>query len=248
MIVRAAPSPHARRRIARGFTLIELVVGGVVVAIIGAGIVTAVSNMVKAKNKSVARQQAYARADAAGARVAADLIATVRSADLQECRLQVMDGGTGPVQRDSLLVLTRSIKPVRGRDDIAEGGEYESQFRVDGFGTTAGLWRRADPAFDRAQDGGGVASLLSPGVFSFSVEASDGTAWFTTWDSDSDGLPHAVRVVVGAQSDDGTADATVRRVIAIDRPPLPPDTTDTSTTSGDTPAGTSGTSSTGGGS
>lgn len=225
----------------------ELVVGGVVVAIIGAGIVSTVANMVKAKNRSVARQQAYARADAAGARIATDIESAVRSSTLTECRVQVLDGGAGPVQRDGLLVLMHSMKKVRGREDIAEGGEYESQYRIDGAGPTGGLWHRVDPAFDRAQDAGGVASLLAPGVVSFSVEASDATTWFPSWDSDSDGLPHAVRVVIRAQSDDGTSEATVRRVIAIDRVPIPPDTTST-TTSGSTSSGTSASGGTGGGS
>ncbi len=227
----AAARVPRRRRSARGFTLIELIVGGVVVAMIGVGIVTVVSNMVKAKNKSVARQQAFARADAAGARIATDVASVVRSVDLKQCRLQVMDGGDGPFQRDGLLVLTRSLKSVRGREDLPEGGEYEAQYRIDGAGSTTGLWRRVDPGFDRAQDAGGVASLLAPGVISFSVEASDETNWFNTWDSDTDGMPHAIRVVIRAQSDDGKAEATVRRVTAIDRVPTPPETTTKSSTS-----------------
>jgi hypothetical protein len=125
------------------------------------------------------------------------------------------------------------------------GGEYEAAYKIDGGGNVMGLWRRYDPAFDRAQDAGGVASLLAPSVNSFSVEASDGTAWFTTWDSDSDGLPHAIRVIIRAQSDDGTADATVRRVVAIDRVPIPPDTTETSSSTSSDSADTGST--TGGG-
>lgn len=223
---RFTPTPAIRpatRRARRGFTLVELIVGGVVVSIIGAGIISSVTNMVKAKNKSVARHQAYSRADAAGARIAADLSTAVRSADLSQCKVQVTDGGAGPVQRDGLLVLHRSIRPLRGRDDIPEGGEYEAQYRVDGQGISAGLWRRADPAFDRALDAGGVAMLLAPGVVSFSVQASDGVSWFDVWDSDSDGLPHAVRVEIRAVSDDFTSEATVRRVVALDRAPTPPD-------------------------
>ncbi len=248
MTARTVPTStgRGRRGVRGGFTLVELIVAGVVVAIIGAGIVTVISNMMRAKNKSVARQQANARADAAGAKIAADLASAVRSADLKQCRVQVTSGGAGPVQRDGLLVLTRSMRPVRGRTDIPEGGEYEVQYRIDGMGPTAGLWRRADPAFDPAQDAGGVASLLAAGVTSFSVEANDGSAWFETWDSDSEGLPHAVRVVIRAQSDDGSADAIVRRVVALDRVPTPPDTRTTTNppTSG---TGTSGTGTTGGG-
>lgn len=219
------------RRAPRGFTLIELIVGGVVVSIIGAGIVSAVSSMLKAKARAVARQQAFSRADAAGARIATDIASVVRDADLQQCRVQISDGPAGPFQRDVLMVLTRSLRLVRGREELPEGGEYEAAYKIDGAGSAMGLWRRCDPAFDRAQDAGGIASLLAPSVTSFSVEASDGKTWFTTWDSDSDGLPHAIRVVIRAQSDDSSADATVRRVVAIDRTPIPPDTTESSTSS-----------------
>ncbi|MCK6475508.1 MAG: GspJ family type II secretion system protein [Phycisphaerales bacterium] len=240
------PTP-VRCRARRGFTLVELIVGGVVIAVIGGAIVSALSNMVKTKNKSVARQQAFARADAAGARIASDVAAAVRSSDLAGCRFQVLDGGAGPVQRDGLLVLMRSLKPVRGREDMPEGGEYEAQYRVDGSGQSAGLWRRVDPGFDRAHDAGGVATLLAPGVVSFSVQAYDGTAWFDSWESDSDGIPHAIRVEIRAQSDDGTADAVVRRVAAVDRVPTPPDSTESAATTESTDTG-GGTGSPGGGS
>lgn len=251
MIAARRPSPVRDPRpanVRRGFTLIELIVAAVIIALIGSGIVTAVSNMVRAKTKSVGRQQAFARADAAGARIAVDLASAVRSADLAQCRVQVTDSGPGHVQRDGLTVLMRSMRTVRGGEDIPEGGEYEAQYRVDGGGTTAGLWRRVDPAFDLALDAGGIASLLAAGVFSFSVEASDGVAWFEAWDSDSDGMPHAVRVTIRAQSDDGKADATVRRVVAIDRVPTPPDAEATTTpAAGESTDGTTGTGGTGGG-
>ena len=124
---------------------------------------------------------------------------------------------------------------------MPEGGQYEAQYRVDGSGPSAGLWRRVDPGFDRAQDAGGVATLLAPSVTSFSVQAYDGTSWFDTWDSDSDGIPHAIRVEIRAQSDDGTADAVVRRVTAIDRVPTPPDTAESSSTTGTGQSGSGGT-------
>jgi prepilin-type N-terminal cleavage/methylation domain-containing protein len=249
MTARVPPSSRhlPRRAIARrGFTLVELIVAGVIIALIGSGIVTALSNMVRAKNKSVGRQQAFARADAAGAKVAVDLASVVRSADLQGCRVMVTDGGAGPNQRDGLMVLMRSLRPVRGGEEMPEGGEYEAQYRIDGGGPTAGLWRRVDPGFDLAQDGGGVASLLAAGVISFSVEASDGVTWFDGWDSDMDGLPHAVRVTIRAQSDDAKAEATVRRVVAIDRVPTPPDADSaTTTTPANDSSGSSGTGGTG---
>jgi len=42
------------------------------------------------------------------------------------------------------------------------------------------------------------------------------------WDSDTDGYPHALRVTLVALADDGKTTAVARRVISLDRTPLPP--------------------------
>ena len=70
-----------------------------------------------------------------------------------------------------------------------------------------------------------------------SVEASDGSEWFGAWNSDSDGLPHLVRVTVTARSDDGTGVATFRRVVAVDRVPIPPVPMEEESGSGGQPSG-----------
>jgi type II secretion system protein J len=238
----------------RGFTLVELVVAAVVAAIVAGAAVTAVSQMLKLKAKSQARQQAFERADIAAGRMALDLNNLVRHHNLQFARVTVRDSGAGDLARDGLLLLTRSSRPVRNEEDGAEGGEYEVQYRVDalsGIDQTPALWRRCDPAFDLYQDAGGVAAPVIRGVQSLSIEAYDGNEWFQSWDSDTDGYPHAVRLTVTVDSDDRLATATARRTIAIDRTPIPPepaeesDTNPESGTGGST--GTSGTGTTGGG-
>ncbi len=205
----------------RAFTLVEVVVASVVCAMIAAATATAIGQIARVKEKSLARRQAGARADGAAARIAMDALSAVRHHDLRFAKVQVMDGGAG---NDELVVLTRSLRRVRGADTAPEGGVYEAQYRIgpggpDGAAPT--LWRRVDPAFDPALDGGGVAEPAVVGVRSLSVQASDGEAWFDAWDSDTDGLPHGLRVTVEGVSDDGSVTAVARRVIALDQVPVP---------------------------
>ena len=217
------PRLHAPVR-TRGFTLVELVVATAIgVAIAGATAVS-MSQMVKARTASASHQQAFARAEAVAARMAIDIANAVRDADLAQCRVLVVSGGDGPGQRDELLVLMRSLRNLRPQ--VAEGDEYEAQYRIgpspDAESPGDWFWRRVDQAHDEYQDGGGIASPLAPGAVSLDVIASDGVGWFEAWDSDSSGLPHAIRVTVVADSDDRKTRATVRRVVAIDRVPIAP--------------------------
>jgi hypothetical protein len=99
--------------------------------------------------------------------------------------------------------------------------------RTAGPDDTLVLWRRIDPQPDEYPDAGGVATPVAQGLASLSFQAFNGEEWLDRWDSDRDGIPHAVRTVlrVPAFAADGSrlpsADATARRVVAMDRPPLP---------------------------
>lgn len=62
---------------------------------------------------------------------------------------------------------------------------------------------------------------LIDGLESLSIAASDGQSWFTSWDSDSEGLPHAVVVSVRAVDALGQSRATRRAVVTFDRSPVP---------------------------
>lgn len=240
------------RGVARGgFTLVEVVVAAVVCAMIAAATATAVGQIARVKEQSVARRQAHARADAAASRMALDAVAAVRHHDLRFVKVQVIDGGAGP---DQLLVLTRSLRKVRG-DDAAEGGIYEVQYRVaprSAIDPTPTLWRRADPAFDPSLDGGGVAEPAVVGVRELSIAATDGRAWFDAWDSDADGVPHGLRITAVGVSDDGKVTAVARRAVSLDQVPVPPETEEAGTTTGSgssagTTGGTTGGSNSGGG-
>jgi prepilin-type N-terminal cleavage/methylation domain-containing protein len=229
-----------RSRTSRGFTIIELLVGLMVASLVLGGASFALARMIKARNSSVSRQVAFARAEAAAGRVALDLIAAARSPDLTFAKVAISDAGSPASPRDELLLLFTSRRPLRGLDGVPEGHLFESQYRVAATpeGTSA-LWRRVDTGFDIAVDGGGVAAPEFRGIVSFGVDAYDGTAWFTAWDSDNDGIPHAVRVTITATDDEGKVEAIARRIVSLDRVPVPPETEDEETDTDS--SGTSGT-------
>jgi type II secretion system protein J len=214
----AVRSPPNRR----GFTMVELIVGSIILALIAGATTTALSQMLRARAGSEARRQAFSRAGAAAGMIARDLAECARDSDLLFAKVAVDEGGDAGTERDGLLVLIRSMTRVRGVEDEPEGLDFEVQYRVEDGPAGPVLWRRADPALDAAIDGGGLAAAVAPGVIAFSVEASDGETWWPIWDSDSEGLPHGLRVSITATDDEGRVRAVVRRVVAMDRTPLPP--------------------------
>lgn len=234
--LRFAPRNVSRR----GFTAAELIVGIVIIALIATSTTSVMSRLVASREVVASNRQAFSRANDAAGRIALDLSNAVRDAEMEQCKVQVIDSGTSGPPRDEVLVLMRSLRGVRSetvRGNAPEGDEFEAQYRlVQGDGGMMDLWRRVDPALDETIDGGGVASPVVAGLTSLSVEASDGNKWFAAWDSDSDGLPHAVRVVVTARSDNARTEVTVRRVVAIDRVPLAPKDEENANGSSDAPA------------
>lgn len=213
----------------RGFTLVELIVASLIGVLIAGATAQALWQMFRARNTSLAHQQAFARAEGAALRIQLDAFSLIRDSDLSATRVRILNGGMQGVERDDLLLLIRSTRPIRNEaEEGAEGGVYEVQYRIAPAESGEALWRRIDVAHDEYQDAGGIATPFSPGALAFNVQAYDGTNWFDSWDSDTDGLPHALRFSVVSTSDDGRTRATARRVAAIDRVPIPPETTETS--------------------
>lgn len=238
---------------ARGFTLIELLVGVLVTAGICGATTVALSQALKARSNSESRRQAFSRASAAADRLALDLKNTVRDGDLYNCRVVIADGGQGESASDQLLLFTRSLQPTRSVASIPEGDRFEVQYRVQpdtrpatkapARGAAPGtgvLWRRVDPVPDDVPDGGGVAFPLVERVAGVSIEAFDSKGWYPSWDSDRDGLPHAVKVTVWATSEDGSQRAPARRVVALDRVPVPFVTIETQPTGSGSSSGSGG--------
>ncbi len=224
----------------RGFTLIELLVGVLITAGVCGATTIAISQALKAKTNSESRRQAFSRSTTAVERMAGDIANALRDGDLYACRVRVTDGGVGETAQDQLLLFTKSLQPTRPLGSQPEGDHYEVQYRLQPDSRIAAsgaaprpaargaavpaqnvLWRRVDPVPDEVPDGGGVAFPLVERVAGLSVEAFDGKAWFPSWDSDRDGLPHAIRVTCWATSEDGLKRAAARRTVALDRVPVP---------------------------
>ncbi len=233
---RAQLQRRNHRRYRRAFTLIELMVAALIGVLIAGAVTTSITQLFRARASSADHEQAFSRADGAAAQIALDLTNALRRNDPLQQKVAVINGGTPGQERDELLMLMHSLRPVRGIEGQPEGDEFESQYRImpaaDG---TDALWHRIDMAHDEYVDAGGIASPIAGGMVALSIQANDGTdQWFDEWDSDSDGLPHAVRISVTAKSDDGMASATALRLVALDRVPLPPPTVDDSSSSTNT--------------
>lgn len=223
---RAHVQPVASRRCTRpgrrartGLSLIELVVAGLIGAVIAAAVATSLYNLFGARRAADERRNAYVAARVAVDRVARDLATVVRDEDLTFSTVRVINGGNDVIAADELLLLCSSTEPVRGIEGVPEGDRFEVQYRLAGDGR---LLRRRDPAFDEYIDGGGVVSTVAERIHSISIEAADAEAWYPDWDSDRDGLPHGVRVTVTALLADG-GEVVSRRLVAIDRVPIPVD-------------------------
>ena len=216
--------PRSRHTATRpSFTLAELIIATVMLGILVTASYIAVSQTIRARDKSQSRSDAFSRASAAADLIAADTSSALRDADLTDCRIAIVREGKPGMGQDGLLLFSHLSHPVRAQTTQAEGEEAEVQFRVqpgEKQGTMT-LWRRTDPVIDDVPDGGGVATALIDGVKGVKIEANNGTDWLDEWDSDNDGLPHAVRISVTGTDDATKESIVVRRVIALDRVPLP---------------------------
>ena len=225
------------------FTLVELIVALMVGVILAGATTASLSQFSRAKARAAARQEASARAHAAAARIAEDTLQAARDHDLLFACVRIADTHGTDYDQDSLLLWTRTLRPVRGLANIAEGADAEVQYKIKPDTTPAqrpALWRRADAPPDKNELAGGVAQLVVPGIVGLILEASDGVNWFDVWDSDADGYPHAVRITVIAIADDGRTTAFARRLVALDRTPIPPPTpaeTDSTTATPSTTGG-----------
>jgi type II secretion system protein J len=225
-------------RTTRGFTLAEVIVAGVIVALLAAATAGVVSTLMRAQRSAGARREAFSRADAVASRAAMDLLQIVRDVELSNARVLITDGGSSGVASDEILVMVKSSRPMRSPDEGPESGEYLVQYRVQAGAGGLEAWRRVNHSRSITELGGGIASRLAEGIEVVSFEASDGAEWKPAWDADIDGMPYGVRVSVRAHASDGTTTATARRVIAVDRVPVPKPEEKTST--GTTPTASAG--------
>ncbi|MHC5007543.1 MAG: hypothetical protein ACYTGF_09330 [Planctomycetota bacterium] len=227
----SSPGIHHRRAGCHGFTLVELMVAGVMAAFVLGAVSLCLAQLSDAKTSSRMSLEAHLRADAALSALQRNIVSILRDGDLFFTRLLLFDGSTntplGHLDQDEILIFNTQLRAIRDLDFMGDGLEFETHFRIETDALGPVLWQRRDAVPDEYPRGGGVATPLAAGVVSLSIEAYDGDLWYDEWDSDYDGLPLAIRVTVvasGHHDEDDVYDAalaTVRTVIAIDRV-LPP--------------------------
>ncbi len=220
----------------RGFTLVEVMVAGIITSFLLGSVSMSLSQLAKAKASTTQRLAAHLRADAALESLRREIVSVIRSDDLFWSRLLIEDdaisSSVGRLDRDEILVFSTRFRPIHPVEFSGEGMEYESQFRIEDDELGPVLWHRRDAVPDEYPRGGGTATPLVDGLISLSIEAYDGQQWYEQWDSDLDGLPMAIRVTVAASGhplgddayDERLPIAILRTVIPIDRvlPPLDP--------------------------
>ena len=221
---------HASRR---GFTLVELIIAGVIAVLVLGAVTFSLSQLGRSRNVSFARLESSMRARAALEAVRRDIAGVIRDADLLKCRVLVTDGSVptamGIADRDELLLFSTKLQATRDVAYSGEGIEYETHYRVEEDDAGPVLWQRRDFMPDGYPDAGGVAVPVVEGVLGFAVEAYDGVAWFDEWDSDLDGLPWALRITITSLPDgvdpsdpDPKGVVTLRTLVPIDRIVPPP--------------------------
>lgn len=255
--MRPAPSSHPRQR---GFTLIELIVASVVAAIVLATIGASISQVARARASAKVRLSSSLRANTALERVRRELQQAVRSDALVDSRVVIesdkTDSPVGELDRDSILVYSTKLSPVRDQQYSGDGFEHEVQCRVEEDEAGSALWIRSDGVPDENELGGGQAVPVMDGVIGLNVEAFDGSAWYDEWDSDVFGMPWALRITLstgGAPDGEDLYSAghdllSLRTIVPIDRvvppyeepPPAETPTGDGAGLSGETAADAAG--------
>jgi type II secretory pathway pseudopilin PulG len=193
------------RGVRRAFTLVEVILAVLITALVLGSVAGTMAQLARAKRSVKSRHEAYLRADAALNAIRQDVVSIIRADDLFYTRFLLYDGSqptaAGDMPRDELLVFNTRMRPVRSFDEFSsEGTEYESQFRIEEDDLGPALWQRRDAFPDEYPAGGGTAIPLADGVVGLEIRAFDGEQWFDNWDSDFDGLPHAVMIHVTASA------------------------------------------------
>ena len=222
--------PH-RYAARRGFTMVEFIMAGILLAMLLIAMGFAMQQVVKARTSTRARIDAYLRADSALQLIRRDLISTLRRQDLYYTRLLLIDDSVEReglrIPRDEILIFNNRLQSTRDLEYNGDGMEFETQFRIEEDESLPVLWQRRDPMPDAYPRGGGMIAPVTVGLMGLDIEVWNGLDWFEEWDSDEDGLPWAIRITVTATgAADGEdpmqkADAILRTLIPLDRSRMP---------------------------
>ena len=217
----------------RGFTLVELIIAGIIAVIVVGTLGTSLSQLARARASSKVRLNAHLRANTALEKIRRELQQVIRSDNLIDTRILLtgdsVNSPIGDLQRNDVLIYSTKLSPVRNKTYEGDGIEHEVQLRVTDDESGSALWMRSDSVPDDNEGGGGKAAPMMDGIIGLYIEASDGTDWYDSWDSDINGLPVALRVTVSSAGDAQGADffadsrelMSLRTIVPIDRVPPP---------------------------
>ncbi|MDP7029144.1 MAG: hypothetical protein QF733_02885 [Phycisphaerales bacterium] len=215
----------------RGFTMVEFLLAGVLLAAVLVAMGVAMQQVVKSKNATRDRIDAHLRADSALRMVRRDLASVLRREDLFYTRVLLLNADSTRdgevVARDEILLFNNRLQATRDITYNGDGLEFETHYRVEEDDLGPMLLARRDPMPDGYPRGGGIVTPVVEGVTEMDIEAWNGISWHEEWDSDEDGLPWAFRVTVtatGAEPGLPTAGhpiATLRTVVPVDRSRMP---------------------------
>lgn len=209
----------------RAFTLIELIIAGTIAAMIAGTLAASFSNLGTARESARRRLDAAVRADAALEAMRREIVSVVRTDDLFYTYFFIEDDGGEEADFDQLILFNTRLRSVRNTANYAgDGQEYETAFRIEQMESDLPtLWRRRDTMPDEFWRGGGQARPVAEGIVSLSIRAWDGDEWMSGWDSDRQGLPLGIEILItatGAKPGEDPWDAPLvdlRTVIPIDR-------------------------------
>ena len=217
----------------RGFTLVELIIAGIIAVIVVGTLGTSLSQLARARASSKVRLNAHLRANTALEKIRRELQQVIRSDNLIDTRILLtgdsVNSPIGDLPRNDVLIYSTKLSPVRNKTYEGDGIEHEVQLRVTDDESGSALWMRSDSVPDDNEGGGGKAAPMMDGIIGLYIEASDGTDWYDSWDSDISGLPVALRVTVSSAGDAQGADffadsrelMSLRTIVPIDRVPPP---------------------------
>lgn len=198
-----------------GFTLIELVISAAI------GSIILISAYACLRAGLIGQKLVDARTDAIqSARVALDLmVADLRGATPLSSDFEFLGGQRTLDGKDASNVdfATHNYSPRAEREaDICEVSYF---LEKDPETETLSLWRRVDPSPDLEPLTGGGREEIARHVVGFALEYYDGYEWFSTWgdaegkykgadtsllDSNTHGMPEAVRITIDLDSDPAT--------------------------------------------
>ena len=236
------PARRAPRR-PRGFTLIELMVAGMIAALIIGAAWSITGQVASARQRLDLRSAHFAAADAALHAVESALRQTFRNPN-PEASPAITFVGLDDVYdgRPADRLRFWRVSDERVRDGYPESDVHEVEFYlepIDDESPYPALLRRTDPTRNELPDEGGVVELIAENVIAMDLTYFDGEVWTDDWPDYLETWPQIVRLRLSVAFDlevDPDLPAAARpysRLIYLPWMPTPASEADTAGTSTD---------------